>query len=88
MQPGGENSSGEAGQVNDDVIFDLPCDESPAGFEGGDANLYRYVGNMPTMYADPSGLVGDGHHYVNQANWTGLSSAVKEVFDSEVADTR
>jgi hypothetical protein len=27
----------------------------PIGFNGGDANLYRYVANMPTMRTDPSG---------------------------------
>jgi RHS repeat-associated protein len=31
--------------------------EDPIGFAGTDANLYRYVGNSPTMYTDPSGLV-------------------------------
>ena len=29
--------------------------EDPIGFNAGDANLYRYVGNMPTMYTDPQG---------------------------------
>jgi hypothetical protein len=28
----------------------------PLGFAAGDANLYRYVGNAPTDFADPSGL--------------------------------
>jgi RHS repeat-associated protein len=32
--------------------------EDPIGFAGGDANLYRYVGNAPGMYTDPSGLAG------------------------------
>jgi RHS repeat-associated protein len=31
--------------------------EDPIGFAAGDANLYRYVGNSPTMYVDPTGLV-------------------------------
>ena len=31
--------------------------QDPIGFGGGDANLYRYVGNSPTMATDPSGLV-------------------------------
>jgi RHS repeat-associated protein len=31
----------------------MSCD--PAGFGGGDWNLYRYVGNRPLMRADPSG---------------------------------
>jgi hypothetical protein len=28
----------------------------PIGFAAGDTNLYRYVGNKPTMATDPSGL--------------------------------
>jgi hypothetical protein len=30
--------------------------QDPIGFEAGDANLYRYVGNGPTDGTDPSGL--------------------------------
>jgi RHS repeat-associated protein len=30
--------------------------EDPVGFAAGDANLYRYVGNSPTNFIDPSGL--------------------------------
>jgi len=30
--------------------------QDPIGFDGGDANLYRYVGNGPTNATDPSGL--------------------------------
>jgi len=30
--------------------------EDPIGFEAGDANLYRYVGNSPTNLTDPAGL--------------------------------
>jgi RHS repeat-associated protein len=30
--------------------------QDPIGFGGGDANLYRYVGNGPTNATDPSGL--------------------------------
>ncbi len=30
--------------------------KDPIGFEAGDANLYRYVGNGPTNATDPSGL--------------------------------
>jgi RHS repeat-associated protein len=30
--------------------------EDPIGFDGGDANLHRYVGNGPTNATDPSGL--------------------------------
>jgi hypothetical protein len=31
--------------------------EDPIGFDGGDTNLYRYVGNSPLNYTDPSGLI-------------------------------
>jgi hypothetical protein len=30
--------------------------EDPTGLAGGDANFYRYVGNSPTNYTDPTGL--------------------------------
>jgi RHS repeat-associated protein len=30
--------------------------EDPIGFNAGDPNLYRYVGNSPTNFTDPSGL--------------------------------
>jgi uncharacterized protein RhaS with RHS repeats len=31
--------------------------EDPIGFAGGDANLYRYVGNAPNNAVDPAGLL-------------------------------
>jgi RHS repeat-associated protein len=31
--------------------------EDPSGFKGGDANLFRYVGNDPLNRIDPSGLI-------------------------------
>ena len=31
--------------------------QDPIGFAGGDVNLYGYVGNSPTNFTDPSGLV-------------------------------
>ena len=31
--------------------------KDPIGFNGGDANLYRYVGNDPVNFVDPSGQV-------------------------------
>lgn len=38
--------------------------QDPLGFAAGDANLYRYVGNSPTNFTDPSGLSPVGHHWV------------------------
>ena len=38
--------------------------QDPIGFNAGDANLYRYIGNSPTNATDPSGLAGEGHHWV------------------------
>jgi RHS repeat-associated protein len=32
--------------------------EDPISFHAGDPNLYRYVGNQPTTFSDPDGLVG------------------------------
>jgi RHS repeat-associated protein len=34
--------------------------QDPIGFNAGDENLYRYVGNSPTNARDPSGLFEDG----------------------------
>jgi RHS repeat-associated protein len=31
--------------------------QDPIGFWGGDADLYRYCGNNPTKYIDPSGML-------------------------------
>jgi len=33
--------------------------EDPIGFQGRDANLYRYVGNSPTIHRDPFGVSDD-----------------------------
>ena len=41
-------------------LFDN-CD--PLGYEAGDANLYRYVGNSPTNATDPSGLYERDVHF-------------------------
>jgi RHS repeat-associated protein len=44
--------------------------QDPIGFGGGDANLYRYVGNRPTMATDPSGLKGWEIGGLTPGQWT------------------
>ncbi len=43
--------------------------EDPIGFAGGDANLYRYIGNSPTNATDPSGLAEWVSPWDSSANW-------------------
>jgi RHS repeat-associated protein len=40
--------------------------EDPIGFASGDYNLYRYVGNSPTNFIDPSGLAGEEPSLLNR----------------------
>ncbi len=40
--------------------------KDPIGFNGGDTNLYNYVGNNPMSYVDPTGL------YTEVIGWTGV----------------
>jgi RHS repeat-associated protein len=35
--------------------------KDPIGFDGGDRNVYAYVGNTPSMHVDPNGLSWDIH---------------------------
>ena len=49
---------------NGNVSALLRPEYTPLGFAAGDANLYRYVGNSPTNFIDPSGLSPVGHHWV------------------------
>ena len=47
--------------------------EDPSGFAFGDPNLYRYLHNAPTVYADPTGLgnqaqAGAGHTILGGAS--------------------
>jgi RHS repeat-associated protein len=42
--------------------------EDPSGFRGGDANLFRYVGNDPLNQVDPSGLAAKWASYAGKAN--------------------
>lgn len=41
--------------------------EDPSGFKGGDANLFRYVGNDPLNQVDPSGLTAAWANYAGKS---------------------
>ena len=43
--------------------------EDPTGFDGGDVNLYAYVGNNPVMLVDPMGLCGSSALNWLQEDW-------------------
>ncbi|MDB9489241.1 phosphatase PAP2 family protein [Dolichospermum circinale CS-534/05] len=47
--------------------------EDPSGFGAGDSNLYRYVGNSPTNFIDPSGLCGCS----SDGFWSSLGARLK-----------
>jgi RHS repeat-associated protein len=42
-----------------DAITGRWLSQDPSGFAAGDANLYCYCGNAPTIAVDPSGLFGE-----------------------------
>ncbi|PKN52000.1 MAG: hypothetical protein CVU55_09670 [Deltaproteobacteria bacterium HGW-Deltaproteobacteria-13] len=44
--------------------------KDPIGFDGGDVNLYAYVGNNPIDQKDPSGLWAYSGNYCGP-DWTG-----------------
>ncbi len=52
---------GSFGQASTNSANSGFLSEDPIGFAGGDANLYRYAGNDPVNYRDPSGLFGEGY---------------------------
>jgi RHS repeat-associated protein len=61
--------------------------EDAIGFGGGDANLYRYVGNQPIMLTDPSGeepYVGvlAGRDYSREITYADINNATKTTFST------
>jgi RHS repeat-associated protein len=50
--------------------------EDPIGFEGGDLNLYAYVGGDPVSWMDPTGLSGETLKMPSQPN---ASQRIKEL---------
>lgn len=69
-------------------------EEDPIGFEGGDANLYRYVGNDPTNETDPTGkqafaLTGTkADEMVNQLRTNGVDAVAVPLGDYAVSGYR
>ena len=51
--------------------------QDPMGFDAGDSNLYRYVGNMPTEVADPSGRTKGGKQNIVPSELTGRETAAE-----------
>jgi RHS repeat-associated protein len=60
--------------------------EDPISFKGGDANLYRYVGNSSIVAVDPSGLLG---RVTSQKRLLTLSNSARYLDDgrSQYVDT-
>ena len=63
--------------------------EDPSGFKGGDANLYRYVGNDPLDQVDPSGLsaswaknLGSGFYGSSSSSSSSLGSSFSSLSSS------
>jgi len=53
--------------------------KDPIGFAGGDVNLYRYVGNNPVNFRDPSGTaVADVHFFLTLAAALSENRSLKE----------
>jgi hypothetical protein len=67
--------------------------DAPCGFQAGDANLRRYVGNDPTNAGDPSGLIQaypsgppDGKPVGNPTDLSGKLNPASIKFGSGMAD--
>jgi uncharacterized protein RhaS with RHS repeats len=60
--------------------------QDPIGFKAGDANIYRYVGNSPTLSMDPSGLwVFPWDHNANWGDWR-IGEATTEIIGLSPSD--
>jgi len=62
--------------------------KDPIGFAAGDANLYRYTGNQPTVRTDPSGLEATLAIYIDTRgmprnfNITGVQRELKKILSN------
>jgi RHS repeat-associated protein len=60
--------------------------EDPIGFDGGDSNLARYVGNQVTTHVDPSGLQGAAGPFTDDELASLRSAYRNEVLSSYMAN--
>jgi RHS repeat-associated protein len=58
--------------------------KDPIGFAAGDANLYRYVGNDPTSYVDPSGRGEQPTDDGSNLQWI-TQEKMKDLVDNKLA---
>jgi uncharacterized protein RhaS with RHS repeats len=68
MRPVSQGSLSTEEQVMYDPTVGRWMTQDPLGFDAGDANLYRYVGDNPVGLTDPSGL-RPPHHPTRTALW-------------------
>ncbi len=54
--------------------------QDPIGFAGGDANLYRYAGNNPTNFTDPSGMDDFSDYYGSSDEYSSYSGDSSSYF--------
>lgn len=85
----GSSIPGAAGILATGPSRDPFISEDPIGFRGGDINLYSYVWNNPTLFADPFGLWSYAREYgTTGANLSpgiaGTEGAVDSVFQGLV----
>lgn len=68
---------------------DLFANYDPLGFEAGDENLYRYVGNHPTNATDPSGLLEcDDRLFWATKKLVDVQKKIEDHVNSVIADAR
>jgi hypothetical protein len=56
VAPSTPSSTRSTADSHSDELLDMLLTRAPLGYEGGDANVYRYCGNGPTNATDPIGL--------------------------------
>ena len=65
--------------------------KDPIRFDGGDTNIYAYVGNDPVNHADPTGLVvttgpsGGGGHWVDDV-LDAIGDSIRDTFGPDSDD--